>query len=147
MTIQIRPVANLDLTAIAPLVAESLEEGWTFIERLSREYESGVNRFDQEGEVLFAAIDQGTVVGVCGLNQDPYLGDPAVGRVRHLYVLKSHRKLGLARSLVSLVMDAGRGRFHTLTLRTENPVAAALYCSLGFVEEPPVAHATHWCKL
>ena len=93
------------------------------------------------------ATEGETPVAVCGLNRDPYLGDPGVGRVRHLYVLKAYRHLGLGRSLVQAVMDAAQGHFHMLTLRTENPVAARLYVSLGFVEEPAVEHATHWCRL
>ena len=28
----------------------------------------------------------GEIVGVCGLNIDPYLGDACVGRVRNVYV-------------------------------------------------------------
>ncbi|MFN3432580.1 MAG: GNAT family N-acetyltransferase, partial [Candidatus Sericytochromatia bacterium] len=112
-----------------------------------REYVSGVNRFDGPSEVLFVVTDGETPVAVCGLNRDPYLDDPGVGRVRHLYVLKAYRHLGLGRSLVVAVMDAARGPFHMLTLRTENPVAARLYASLGFVAEPAVAHATHWCRL
>lgn len=145
--IQLRRVSNLDVSTIRPLVAESLEEGVSFIERLEREYLSGVNRFDGPNEVLFVATEGENVVAVCGLNRDPYLGDPAVGRVRHLYVLKAYRHLGLGRSLVEAVMAAAVGHFHLLTLRTENPVAARLYASLGFVEEPSVEHATHWCRL
>ena len=129
--IQLQRVSNLDVSSIRPLVAESLEEGVTFIERLEREYLSGVNRFDGPGEVLFVATEGDTPVAVCGLNRDPYLGDPAIGRVRHLYVLKAYRHLGLGRSLVRAVMAAAEGRFHMLTLRTENPVAARLYVSLG----------------
>jgi ribosomal protein S18 acetylase RimI-like enzyme len=62
-------------------------------------------------------------------------------------VLQAYRHLGLGRKLVTAVMEAGRGRFRMLTLKTENPLAAALYRSLGFVEEPPVEHATHWCSI
>ena len=37
-------------------------------------------------------LSEGRLVGVCGLNVDPYLDDPSVGRVRHLYVLVAARR-------------------------------------------------------
>jgi hypothetical protein len=36
------------------------------------------------GEALFVARVGERVVGVCGLNVDPYTAEPRVGRVRHL---------------------------------------------------------------
>jgi hypothetical protein len=59
----------------------------------------------------------------------------------------SNLDVSTIRPLVAESMEAAEGRFHMLTLRTENPEAARLYLSLGFVEEPAVAHATHWCRL
>jgi len=69
-----------------PLVMEAAETGFHALSRLLTEWQSGRNRFDQPREAIFIATDDGHIVGVCGLNRDPYLGDPTVGRVRHLYV-------------------------------------------------------------
>ena len=72
------------------------------------------------------------VVGVCGLNVDPYVDDPKIGRVRHLYVLVRHRRSGIGEQLVADVIEAARGRFERLHLRTTNLTAARLYERLGF---------------
>src|SRR5262249_44829517 len=74
----------------------------------------------------------GRLVGVCGLNVDPYADAPAVGRVRHLYVLESRRRLGVGRRLVEEVIRTAGSRFDTLRLRTHNPAAARPYGALGF---------------
>ena len=106
------------------------------------EWADGSNRFDRPGEALFGAWVGGRLVGVCGLNVDPYAGDDRVGRVRHLYVLRDCRRLGAGRELVEQVLAAARGRFGVLRLSTNNPAAARLYEGLGF---RPVSerHCTH----
>jgi ribosomal protein S18 acetylase RimI-like enzyme len=83
------------------------------------------------------------MLGVCGLNVDPYTTQPNVGRVRHLYVLNTYRRLGIGRHLVTEVMEAARGRFDSLRLRTGNPAAAQLYERLGFRRGVDVAACTH----
>jgi GNAT superfamily N-acetyltransferase len=83
------------------------------------------------------------VVGVCGLNVDPYAAEPRVGRVRHLYVLSGQRRLGVGRRLVSEVIEAARGRFDRLRLRTENPGAAQFYEAIGFRSSGATDNSTH----
>lgn len=117
---------------LGALVAESEASGLRFVRRLVEEWTSGANRFDRPGEALFVARTAGEVVGVCGLNVDPYAPGQDVGRVRHLYVLSAHRRLGVGRRRVTEVIEAARSRFDSLHLRTENPAAAQLYEWLGF---------------
>ncbi len=118
--------------SLGALIAESEQGGLRFVRRLAEEWASGANRFDRPGEALFVARLAGQVVGVCGLNVDPYATEPNVGRVRHLYVLSAHRRLGVGGQLVTEVMKAARGRFDRLHLRTNTPEAARLYEKLGF---------------
>jgi ribosomal protein S18 acetylase RimI-like enzyme len=142
----IERLASLVPDAVSPLVAESEAAGLRFVRRLVEEWTSGANRFDRPGEALFAATRSGRVVGVCGLNVDPYAtadGVGRVGRVRHLYVLSAHRGLGIGRRLVGAVIAEARGRFHDLRLRTENPAAARLYEGLGFQRCADIAACTH----
>jgi hypothetical protein len=73
---------DLPLTAVVTLVTESERSGLRFVRRLTDEWVSGANRFDQPGEGLFAAMVDGHVVGLCGLNVDPYTAEGRVGRVR-----------------------------------------------------------------
>jgi ribosomal protein S18 acetylase RimI-like enzyme len=129
--------------ALGALVAESEAAGSMFVRRLVSEWATGANRFDRPGEALFAARVEGGLVGVCGLNVDPHAGDDRVGRVRHLYVLRSFRRRGVGRRLVTEVVEAARGRFDSLHLRTANPEAARLYECLDFRKATGAPHHTH----
>jgi GNAT superfamily N-acetyltransferase len=129
------------------LVSESEGESLRFVRRLVEEWAAGTNRFDRAGEAVFVARLDDRLVGVCGLNIDPYAAEAGVGRVRHLYVLPACRRSGVGRQLVGAVLEAARGRFRRLRLRTSNPAAAQLYESLGF--RPSVGHqdCTHILEL
>lgn len=140
------------LSALPPgfvdaLVDESERAGLRFVRRLAEEWASGANRFDGPGEALFAALMDGRVIGVCGLNVDPYAATPRIGRVRHLYVLSACRRLGIGQRLVGEVVEAARGPFDTLRLRTQNPAAARLYERLGFRHNPGSPDCTHLMDL
>src|SRR5262249_24547026 len=126
----------------------------------------GRNRFDRPGEACFVARamrrvaraerqtpprakidDAGQVIGVCGLNTDPYSAVPRVGRVRHLYVLVAYRNAGVGQRLGGAVIAAARGPFDTLRLRTSNPAAARLYERVGFRPCADVPDCTHVMEL
>ena len=132
------PAGTLD-----DLLVESEREGSRFVRRIVDEWAAGTNRFDRPGEALFAARLGDRLIGVCGLNVDPYAAAANVGRVRRLYVLSAYRRIGAGRQLVLAVLEAARGRFDVLHLRTTNPVAAQLYESLGFRPSPETADYTH----
>jgi GNAT superfamily N-acetyltransferase len=114
------------------LAAEAEGAGHRFVRRLVEEWEAGINRFDRPGEALWAATNGGLIVGVCGLNADPYTSEGRVGRVRRLYVLAAERGRGIGRSLVERVVAAAWNSFDRLRLRTLNPDAARFYERLGF---------------
>jgi GNAT superfamily N-acetyltransferase len=114
IALSIERLGDHSLAALEPLVVESERDALRFLRRLLDEWASGRNRFDRPGEALFGArLDRG-LVGVCGLNLDPYAASPAVGRVRHLYVLTTHRRRGVGRRLVEGIVLAAAGRFDTL---------------------------------
>jgi GNAT superfamily N-acetyltransferase len=131
---------------LAGLVEESERQGLSFVRRLVQEWAGGTNRFDRPGEALFVAIVAGQVVGVCGLNVDPYAARPEIGRLRHLCVLLTYRRIGVGQALVREVVKAARGRFERLRLSTTNPEAARLYERLGF-RPHAVEHGTHAMEL
>lgn len=143
----IERLSELPSEAFGPLVAESEQAGLRFVHRLVEEWASGRNRFERPGEACFAALVDGRIVGVCGLNVDPYTVEPRVGRVRHLYVLSAYRKLGVGERLVGEVIAAGRGQFGILRLRTQNETAARLYERMGFRRCPDLADCTHLMEL
>jgi GNAT superfamily N-acetyltransferase len=127
---------------LAPLVAESEREGFRFLARLVREFDDGTNRFDAPGEALLGCYRGAELVGVGGLNRDPYSPEPQVGRLRHLYVSPPFRRRRVGRTLVDSLVAAARPHFGVLLLRTDTPAAARFYETLGFA---PVAlpYATH----
>jgi GNAT superfamily N-acetyltransferase len=143
MTTTIELLQEMPLEEFAVLVRDSEEAGWRFVRRLSDEWATGTNRFRQPGEALFAARLDGVLVGVCGLNVDPYTGNARVGRVRRLYVHSSHRRQGIGRELVVAVIQAATGVFDALRLRTENPEAAHFYEALGFRPAAGDSDCTH----
>lgn len=127
---------------LAPLVEESERDGFGFLVRLRREFQDGGNRFDAPGEALLGCWNGPELVGVGGLNRDPYSPEPRVGRLRHLYVGAAHRRCGVGRMLVAALVEAARPHFDVLRLRTDTEAAARFYEALGFA---PVSspHATH----
>ena len=141
--VQIVRVTLLDTYDLNSLIEESIAEGYRFIKRLVDEYEDGSNRFNRAGEALFVALLDNRVVGVGGLNIDPYRDDTNVGRVRHVYVLNSSRCIGVGRMLLRSIMEESKKHFSILTLTTDNPVAERLYISLGFTKAEGWNKASH----
>lgn len=143
MTPTVLRLRQLPPDQLAELVGEAERSGCRFVRRLVDEWAGGANRFDRPGEALFAAVLGGRVVGVRGLNADPYVAGGRVGRVRRLYVLEAHRGAGLGRRLVAAVIAAARGAFDRLRLRTDDAGAARFYEGLGFrpcAGEPDCTH-------
>lgn len=121
----------VDLGELDGLVDEAEREGYGFVARLARRWLDGTNRFDAPGEAIFVAEVQGAVVGVGGLNADPYT-EAAVGRLRHLYVIPAARRRGVATALVDAIVSSASATFSILRLRTDRRPAVALYEALGF---------------
>lgn len=141
--LQIDRVTSLDTYDLNSLIEESIAEGYRFIKRLVDEFEDGSNRFNKTGEALFVALIDNRVVGVGGLNIDPYRDDKNVGRVRHVYVLKSSRRLGVGKELLRTIIEEAKKHFSILTLTTDNPVADRLYIASGFTKVEGWNKASH----
>ncbi len=122
------------------LEEESVVQGFSMMQRFRIEWHEGSNRFAQDGEVFVGAFDGQRLVGVGGLNIDPYAGDPDVGRLRHIHVLQSHRRSGAGAALVRHLLAGAVGRFKVVRLWTDR--ASDFYDKLGFdqVSEPKVTH-------
>lgn len=124
-----------DLTSeFDELLEESLKENHQFLKRLQENWISGENRFDKIGETHVVAVEGAKAVGICGLNIDPYLDDPTIGRVRHLYVHPEFRRLTIGSILVEEVIEEAKEHFKVLRLRTNDEGAAAFYLKHGFKE-------------
>lgn len=143
MTIEIEQILNVSRQELEALKVASLGEGFRFIERLAEEWDSGQNRFLEPGESLWGAFLGEEMIGICGLNRDPYARNENAGRLRHLYVLPVRRREGAGRALVHVVLGKAREHFARLYLRTDNSAAAAFYERIGFVRVAGKEHVTH----
>jgi len=130
--VAIETLHDLPADRVRDLLADSESAGSRIVRRLVDDWADRTNRFDRPGEALFAASLAGGLVGVCGLNVDPYAGDARIGRVRRLYVLTPFRRRGIGRQLVAHVIARASDRFDALRLRTNNEAAARLYAAMGF---------------
>ncbi|ABB10864.1 GCN5-related N-acetyltransferase [Burkholderia lata] len=121
---------------------EAVDQGFNFVGRLIREWQDGSNRFDKPGECLLAVTDNGTLLGVGGLNVDPYVPDGLTGRLRRLYVANAFRRRGIGEALVAALLQRAEQQFHQVRLSTDTESAAAFYSRLGFraVEDETATH-------
>jgi GNAT superfamily N-acetyltransferase len=139
---------ELPIAGMNDLAAEARSQGYPFLERLERDWSTGANRFSGPGEALYAAFARsaqeapGQLIAVAGLNQDPFLDDPGICRLRRVYVRAAWRNQGVGRALIAFILADARRHFRIIRLRAENRDAARLYKRLGF-EPIPDANATH----
>jgi len=80
MGLLIERLRDLPSPYVAELLSESERFGSRIVPRLVEEWDNRANRFDRPGEALFGAWIDGRLVGVCGLNVDPYAGQERIGR-------------------------------------------------------------------
>lgn len=119
---------------------ESLSQEFGMLARLRSEWDSRANRFDRDGEILLGAYRDERLVGIGGLNRDPYLPDGATGRIRHLYVLEGERRAGIGTALVERLLQHAVAHFDVVRLWSDH--AHRFYESLGFlpVDAPKATH-------
>ena len=145
--IKITQLHRLPLDDLQPLLEESRQQGFEFLDRLVDEYEEGTNRFDQPGEGLYGVYNDRELIAIGGLNRDPYFRQSDVGRVRHVYVLSAWRRKGIGERLVQHIVEEAQGHYRLLTLRTMTAEADQFYRAIGFQTEPEIDNATHHLTL
>ncbi len=132
-----RPFPLVRLKAFDPrlhvLNRAATAEGFLFLDRLVEDWISGGNRFDQTGECLWGVEMGDELVGVGGLNRDPYDPTGSMGRIRHVYVAPGHRRHGIGRVLLHALLAEAAPHYAIVRLRTYSRDAAAFYAGLGFV--------------
>ena len=121
-----------DHSDLVELADEASSEDFVFVWRLIADWTSGANRFDRLGERLLGAVSEGRLIGVCGINRDPYVDRDAVARLRHLYVKSTARRAGIGGALVRELLHGAEAAFAEVRLRTDTRDAAAFYEKLGF---------------
>lgn len=140
--VPITPAAN----GFDALRQMSVAEGQRMLSRLQENWASGLNRFDRPGEMLVGIFADGALVGVCGRNIDPFAGDAAAGRVRHLYVAPAYRGRGIGSGIVRFIAADAADFFRFLNTRAP-PDAFEFYERLGFspvLENSTVTHRLYF---
>ena len=137
-----------DEPGFSALRAESQAQNLNMLRRLAENWQNGENRFNAPGEKLLGAFAYGQLVGVCGLNIDPFSQQPRAGRIRHLYIAERHRRQGIGHQLLVSVITHSSAWFDFLN--THAPAQAwPFYERLGFrpvYDEPRVTHRL-FCSL
>ena len=116
---------------ICELEAEAVAEGFRFLTRLIAEWESGANRFDQQGECLLGVFRNGRLIAIGGLSSDPF-AEPDAGRLRRVYVARASRRQNVGKALVQRLLELASGHFCVVRLSTDTPEGSAFYLRCGF---------------
>ncbi|MEO1448736.1 MAG: GNAT family N-acetyltransferase [Bacteroidota bacterium] len=141
--VAILPITKWPIAGFEPLLRASREEGFRFLHRLDTDWISGKNRFEQTGEALYGLFLGDQLIGLGGINLDPYARSADVGRLRRFYILPAHRRQGLGRSLCQHIFDQHQAYFREIRLRTDQKAAANFYTSIGFSANPEAVQHTH----
>jgi GNAT superfamily N-acetyltransferase len=117
---------------IESLAVQASREDFDSVQRLVSEFASGTNRFDQAGECLLGVFDSGRMVGIGGINVEPYEPASGAGRLRRLYVIKRLRRHGIGAELLGNLEARAKPWFPRLQLFAPSEQAAAFYESMGY---------------
>ncbi len=137
-------IANItpDTPGFFALKAESMAAGFNMLRRLEENWLSRQNRFDKPGEKLAGAFADNLLIGLCGLNQDPWASSTRAGRLRHLYVSAEWRRMQVGITLLGAML-AGADRWFDF-INTNAPLSAfTFYERAGFIPLTDVDKVTH----
>jgi GNAT superfamily N-acetyltransferase len=128
---------------IDELARSARNEGFLFLDRLIGDHRTGDNMFARPGEVLFAVREDGRLVGIGGLNIDPFDTSGTTGRLRRLYVDPTCRGRGMGKALVRALESVAVQHFVALRLFTDDATAARFYLALGYSAVASDGQASH----
>ncbi len=137
-------IANItpDNKGFLELKAESMAAGFNMLRRLEENWLNGQNRFDKAGEKLLGFYADGLLIGVCGLNQDPYMPSVRGGRLRHFYVGIEWRRKRVGITLLRAILE-GSGRWFDFINTNALQSAFTFYECAGFIPLADVDKVTH----
>jgi len=131
---EIKKIKDSSIGLLEILANEANSEGYRFVQRTIDEWKNDINIFSKKGEILFGIFISDLCIGIDGLNVDPYIDDPNIGRIRHVFISLKYRRKSLATLLLRKIIQIGAKHFELLHLYTENPNASSFYESLVFIE-------------
>ncbi|CAN5537782.1 GNAT family N-acetyltransferase [soil metagenome] len=114
------------------LLADAASEGIVNMALLARDWASGDQRFNRDGEALLGAVLAGELAGTGGLSVEPAASEPA-RRVRRFYIRPAFRRQGVARTLASALVQEAHDQVDLLTCNAAaSPAAAPFWEAQGF---------------
>ncbi|WP_242252706.1 GNAT family N-acetyltransferase [Bacillus cereus group sp. BfR-BA-01379] len=142
--IHIQEIENLKKYVFNHLVQESEEEGFNFLKKLISDYENKINTFNKIGECLYGIFQGEKLIGIGGLNEDPYTENNKVGRLRRFYISKDYRRIGLGNLLLNRLLSHAEKYFNVVVLRTDTKQGGAFYTANGFVKGEFYKESSHY---
>ncbi len=144
----IKKITDIRSAGLDEILTESKECGYGMIERLITEWESGITDFSNKNEAYFAYEEYGKILGIGGINEEPYLRIKEYGRMRHLYVLKTWRHRGIGKEIVRATIEFAKAYYELVTLMTPKDGSAdAFYESIGFKKCDSLERVSHTLAL
>ncbi|PEY40491.1 GNAT family N-acetyltransferase [Bacillus cereus] len=135
--IHIQQIENLMEYEFSHLVQESEEEGFSFLIRL-------INEFNKTGECLYGVFQGDMLIGVGGLNEDPYTKDNKIGRLRRFYISRDYRRIGLGNLLLNQLLCHAEKYFEVIVLHTDTKQGDVFYTANGFVKGGLYKGSSHY---
>lgn len=142
--IHIKQIENLMKYEFKYLVQESKEEGFNFLKKLINEYENKLNTFNKTGECLYGIFQGEKLIGIGGLNEDPYTENNKIGRLRRFYISKDYRRIGLGKLLLNQLLSYAEKNFKVVVLHTDTKQGDAFYTVNGFVKGELYKGSSHY---
>ena len=142
--IHIQQIENLMKYEFKYLVQESKEEGFKFLKKLINEYENELNTFNKSGECLYGIFQGEKLIGIGGLNADPYTENNKIGRLRRFYIAKDYRRIGLGKLLLNKLLSHAEKYFKVVVLHTDTKQGDVFYTANGFVKREVYKRSSHY---
>nr|WP_128854374.1 GNAT family N-acetyltransferase [Bacillus sp. CDB3] len=142
--IQMKKFKNVLKYEINHLVQESKEEGFNFLTKLVNEYETEINTFNKTGECLYGIFQEEMLIGIGGLNKDPYIEDNKIGRLRRFYISKDYRRKGLGKLLLNRLLSHAEKYFQVVVLHTDTKKGDMFYTANGFMKGKIYKGSSHY---
>jgi MazG family protein len=137
--LRLAPVTG-DLPAGFELMrAEAGAEGYRMLDTLAAGWETGVTRFDRDGEALFAVYAGGALVGIGGLTHEAAI--PGALRMRRFYIRAPFRRGGIGRQLARMLFEPALAAGRVVTVNA-SAGSGPFWEAVGFVVDRRDGH-TH----
>ncbi len=137
----IRPLIASDVSAFKAIRIRATEESRTSVyqnpeEERARPLEELQHQLNDSQARVFGAFEDEQLLGISGISRDPETKRSHTARIRLLYVNPAYRGRGIARRLLTYVLDYAASipqiRQVKLSVSANNTTAQRLYAAFGF---------------